>query len=195
MNDQIFHHAIVAFLALITIGSAIKVASTRRIIHAAYWLFPVFAGIAGFYLYLDAHFLAAIQVLIYIGAILVLIIFAVTLTHGANDPEHRPSNTFVIPFALSSILLLVSLTAAVLVTHWPAPRASLAGLELVAGVPVTDVAALGVVLLQQYLLPFEIISVLLLAAMIAAIVMARKEHASEIIDDELNCIAREGGNE
>lgn len=171
-----------ALLAVITIFSAIKVASTRSIIHAAYWLLPVFAGIAGFYLYLDAQFLAAIQVLIYIGAILVLIIFAVTLTRNANDREMRQSNKLVVPVLFAAVVMLASLMAAVLNTTWPVTVNDISSYHLLPGLPVTDIAALGVVLLQQYLLPFEIISVLLLAAMIAAIVMARKER--DVVADE-----------
>lgn len=173
---ELIHYAIFALLALVTVGSAIAVATTRRIIHAAFWLFPVFAGIAGFYLYLDAQFLAAIQVLIYIGAILVLIIFAVTLTRHANDTEERQSNMLVLPVILSALVLLAALAGAIGMTHWQPAYRTVEQINLVPGVVVTDVAAIGLVLLQKYLLPFEITSVLLLAAMIGAIVLARKEH-------------------
>jgi len=172
---EIIHYAIFAFLALVTIGSAVLVAFTRRIIHAAFWLFPVFAGIAGFYLYLGAQFLAAIQVLIYIGAILVLIVFAVTLTRHANDTEEKQSNRFVIPVLLASFVMLLPLIGAALLNAWPAPVTDLDQVTLIANVPVTDVSAIGVVLMQQYLVPFEIASVLLLAAMVGALVLARKE--------------------
>lgn len=171
----IIHYAIFAFLALVTVGSAIAVASIRRIIHAAYWLFPVFAGVAGLYLYLDAQFLATVQVLIYIGAILVLIIFAVTLTRDPNTAEVRQSNRYVLPVVLASLVLLVALAGAVLVTPWDKPVANIDAVNYLPGVPVTDVAAIGVALIQQYLLPFEIASVLLLAAMIGAVVLAHKE--------------------
>ncbi|HEY3376547.1 MAG TPA: NADH-quinone oxidoreductase subunit J [Armatimonadota bacterium] len=173
--QSIMSQAVFALLALVTIGSALQVVATRRIIHAAYWLFPVFAGIAGFYLYLDAQFLAAIQVLIYIGAILVLIIFAVTLTRNAQGDEERQSNRFVLPMALSALVMLVALVGAVLLTPWAPPVSTIDGVLLLPNVPVGEVPAIGVVLLQQYLLPFEITSVLLLAAMVGAIVLARKE--------------------
>ena len=172
---EIIHYAIFAFLALVTIGSAVLVAFTRRIIHAAFWLFPVFAGIAGFYLYLGAQFLAAIQVLIYIGAILVLIVFAVTLTRHANDTEEKQSNRFVIPVILASFVMLLPLIGAALLNAWPAPVTDLDQVTLTANVWVTDVSAIGIVLMQQYLVPFEIASVLLLAAMVGALVLARKE--------------------
>jgi len=178
MNAQTINYAIFALLAVVTLVGALKVASTRSIMHAAFWLFPVFAGMAGFYLFLGAQFLAAIQVLIYIGAILVLIVFAVTLTRNSMDPESAQNNRLALPVGLAAAALVLALAGAVTRTAWGQPVASLAGIGLLPGAAVTDVSAIGVVLLQQYLIPFEIISVLLLAAMIGAIVMARKERAA-----------------
>ncbi len=174
-TQEIVHYSIFALLALVTVGGAIKVAASRSMIHAAFWLFPVFAGVAGFYLYLGAQFLAAIQVLIYIGAILLLIVFAVTLTRNAADTDEAQSNRFVIPVVLAALLLVVALVGAAVITPWREAGVDIDRLLLAPGVPVTDVSAVGLTLLQQYLLPFEIASVLLLAAMIGAIVLARKE--------------------
>lgn len=173
--------AIFGLLALVTLGGAIKVASTRSIIHAAFWLFPVFAGVAGFYLVLEAQFLAAIQVLIYIGAILVLIVFAVTLTRNAADTDEAQSNHFVVPVVLAAFALLIALIGAAKLMPLAEPGI-VRGLALAPGVAVTDVSGIGVVLLQQYLLPFEITSVLLLAAMIGAIVLARKERPEPVVE-------------
>jgi NADH-quinone oxidoreductase subunit J len=175
MNAQIIHYVIFALLAVVTLVGALRVVTTRSIMHAAIWLFPVFAGMAGFYLFLGAQFLAAIQVLIYIGAILVLIIFAVTLTRNSMDPEDAQNNRFALPVGLAAAALVLALVGAVTKNPWGQPVPSLAGIGLLPGVEITDVSALGVVLLQQYLIPFEVASVLLLAAMIGAIVMARKE--------------------
>lgn len=174
--SEILHRGIFAVLALVTVISAIKVVTTRNIVHAAFWLFPVFAGVAGFYLYLGAQFLAAIQVLLYIGAILVLIVFAVTLTRGVGEGNEPQSNGFAIPVIVAALVLLAALVGAMHVTPWAAPVENIDGVALLPNVAVTDVSAIGVVLLQQYLIPFEIASVVLLAAMIAAIVMARKDH-------------------
>jgi len=178
MNAQTLNSVIFALLAVVTLIGALKVVSTRSIMHAAFWLFPVFAGVAGFYLFLGAQFLAAIQVLIYIGAILVLIVFAVTLTRNPMDPEDAQHNRFAIPVGLAAIALVLALAGAVMRNGFGQPVQDLNGISLLSGVGVTDVSAIGVVLLQQYLLPFEIASVLLLAAMIGAIVMARKERAA-----------------
>ena len=190
-THAIINYAIFAFLALVTIGSAIAVASTRRIIHAAFWLFPTFGGVAGFYLYLGAQFLAAIQVLIYIGAILVLIVFAVTLTRNANDSDERQSNRFVFPMILSALVLLIPLVGAVLLTPWPQAVSDIDSVTIVYNVFVTDVPAIGIVLLQQYLVPFEIASVLLLAAMVGALVLARKEPPAEEATTDVETETRE----
>lgn len=179
MNAQTIHYAIFALLAAVTLIGALKVVTTRSIMHAAFWLFPVFAGIAGFYLFLGAQFLSAIQVLIYIGAILVLIVFAVTLTRNPMDPEDAQNNRFGIPMALAAAALVLALVGAARMSGLAVTGAeSIDDINLLPGVAVTDVSAIGVVLLQQYLLPFEIASVLLLAAMIGAIVMARKERTA-----------------
>jgi NADH:ubiquinone oxidoreductase subunit 6 (subunit J) len=177
MNAQHIHYGIFALLALVTLVGALRVVLSRSIMHAAFWLFPVFAGVAGFYLYLGAQFLAAVQVLIYIGAILVLIIFAVTLTRNSMDPEDAQNNRFFIPVSLAAVALILALAGAAVANRWPKAFTTkqFEGLVLMPNVHVTDVTAIGVVLLRQYLLPFEIASVLLLAAMIGAIVMARKE--------------------
>jgi NADH-quinone oxidoreductase subunit J len=138
--------------------------------------------VAGLYLSLGAQFLAAIQVLIYIGAILVLIVFAVTLTRDATDTEKPQSNGFAIPVVLAALLLVAALAGALLT----APHKGYIALDtvsLIPGVKVTDISAIGLVLFQQYLLPFEIASVLLLAAMVGAIALARKEHDAKEITD------------
>jgi len=183
---NLISYAIFGVLALVTVISALQVASARSIIHAAFWLFPVFAGVAGFYLLLDAQFLAAIQVLIYIGAILVLIIFAVTLTRNAAGGDEAQANRYVPAVIVSAVMLLLALVGAAAKTDWVLPPyKSVDAVLLMPNVPnvsVTDMSAIGLVLLQQYLLPFEIASVLLLAAMIGAIVLARKERETPAAD-------------
>lgn len=177
--NTVIQYGIFSLLALVTVVSAFKVVLSRSVIHAAFWLFPVFAGVAGFYLYLDAQFLAAIQVLLYIGAILVLIVFAVTLTRNGSDTEDAQRNRFGLPVVLAAGALMVALVTAVPPEFWTNQGLKAIEQVTIANVPVTDVAAVGLVLLQPYLLPFEIASVLLLAAMIGAIVLARKERESD----------------
>jgi NADH:ubiquinone oxidoreductase subunit 6 (subunit J) len=176
MTGDRIQDVIFGLLALATVGSALKVVMTRSIVHAAFWLFPVFAGVAGLYLVLGAQFLAAIQVLIYIGAILVLIVFAVTLTRNAGDSDVAQTNQFALPVTLAAAILAAALVNAARLVFWPPTTAITPEMVPVApGVMAGDVAAIGMSLLQEYLLPFEIASVLLLAAMVGAIVLARKD--------------------
>ena len=125
---------------------------------------------AGLYVLLSADFLAAVQLLIYVGGILVLIIFAVMLTHQITDV--RVSNQSLRPF--QGVLTLVGIFAITLgvifKTRWP-----MAG-RLNIG-PTT--APIGEQLLNEYLLPFEIVSVLLLVALMGAAVIVRREVRSE----------------
>src|SRR5215203_3805453 len=79
--------AVFYLIAIITVGSAVVVAFSRNIIYSAFSLLGTFAGVAGLYVFLGADFVAAVQVLIYVGGILVLILFAVMLTHRITDVE------------------------------------------------------------------------------------------------------------
>ncbi len=178
-SAELYHYGLFAILALVTLFGAFRVAFARSIMHAAFWLFPVFAGTAGFYLFLNAQFLAAVQVLIYIGAILVLIVFAVTLTQNAMDPDESQTNRYVVPAILAAVVMVITLGGALLLNARWQPVPDLTAITVAPGVEVTEVSALGLVLLQHYLLPFEIASVLLLGAMIGAIVLARKERARQ----------------
>ncbi len=153
-------------LAAVSVASALAVVITRDIFRAALFLVLCFLTIAGIYITLGADFLAAVQVLIYIGAISVLIIFAIMLTREAQ--RGSPSNRLRLPALAIGVLLLATLVFAVLVTPWnvvvPLPEAE----------PTTaGIAARLFDLEGGFVLPFEIVSVLLLAAAIGAIVLAR----------------------
>ncbi len=151
-------------LAALTLVSGAVVAFSRNIIHATVALLGCFLGIAGLYVQLSADFLAAVQVLVYVGGTLTLILFAVMLTARIEDV--RTSNTSTglpVGVALVAALLLV-LGKVATTTAWPeTPRA-----------PMPSTAKLGHALLGDYLLPFELGSILLLAAMIGAVVLARR---------------------
>jgi NADH-quinone oxidoreductase subunit J len=154
-------------LALLTLGSAGVVAFARNIIHSAVALLGTFCGIAGMYVQLSADFLAATQVLVYVGGTLTLILFAVMLTarienvRDSNPPTRRGA-----AFALVAVLLFV-LGKIAGDTLWPiAPAAQIA--------QVPSTARLGHAFLGEYVLPFELASIVLLAAMIGAVVLARR---------------------
>jgi len=163
-----------ALLVIVTVASAFVVVSTRNIVHAALALGFCFFGVAGFYLLLDAPFIAAAQVLIYVGSITVLILFAIMLTAQTTGPREaggrEPRGSA--QWKLLSGAVVLALFAAVLlptlrVASWP-----------LSAEPVRDALTyLTRGLLQTYLYPFEVASVLLLAALVGAIVLAKEERS------------------
>ena len=153
-------------IAVITIGSAIVVAFSRNIIYSAFSLLGTFMGVAGIYVFLGADFVAAVQVLIYVGGILVLILFAVMLTHRITDVEITNRSAGRIPALFIIAVFLVLLVQTVWETPW-------VKVKEIAHQPTT--AKIGELFLENYLLPFELASLVLLAAMIGAVVISRKE--------------------
>jgi len=151
-------------LAALSLGSAVAVVMLRNLFHAALFLILSFIGVAGLYLTLQADFLAAVQILLYAGAIAVLIIFAVMMTQDTAkaNTENRQWATA----AIIAMLMLALIGTVVVTAVWPISRE--APLEI-------TTEAIAEVLFNQYVLPFEIASVLLLAAMIGALVLARGE--------------------
>jgi len=151
-------------VAALTVASALGVVLTRNILYAALFLVVSFAGVAAVFVLLNADFLAAVQLLIYAGAIAVLIIFAIMMTQ--NPVKAGISNEQRWPAFILAALMLVVLLAGATATVWP--LSSLAPLE-------ATTAPLGKLLLNEFVLPFEVVSVLLVAAMIGAIVISRED--------------------
>jgi NAD(P)H-quinone oxidoreductase subunit 6 len=153
------------FLAALTLGSAGIVALSRNIIYSAIALLGTFLGIAGLYIQLSADFLAAVQVLVYVGGTLTLILFAVMLT--AQIENVRTSNTsrgrWAAFILVAVVLLLLGLVANR--TVWPDQATA-------AAMPSTS--KLGHAFLSDYMLPFEVASIVLLGAMIGAVAIARR---------------------
>ena len=166
-------------IALSAIGSSIAVVQTRDLFRAALFLAAAFLSIAGLFVLLRAEFLAVVQVLIYVGAISVLIIFAVLTT---RDVEHgNPSNMLRIPAAILALLFLVVASITMLNTDWnllsssEAASATVAGVERDSGGDVPDlIPTIAELLLQDYVLVFEVASVLLLATIVGALVLVRR---------------------
>lgn len=151
-------------LAALILGGAAGVAFSRNILHAAFLLLLTLSGTAGLYFFLGADFLGVAQILIYVGGILVLVLFAVLLTRRIGDV--KVSNRALGYGAALPIALLIGvfLINALSRAAWPRTEAVAA--------PVT--ARLGDAFLREYLLPFELISLLLLMALVAAMVIARR---------------------
>ncbi len=158
--------AVFYLIAAITIGSALVVAFSRNIIYSAFSLLGTFMGVAGIYVFLGADFVAAVQVLIYVGGILVLILFAVMLTHRITDVEVTNRAAGRLPALIIIAVLLYLLFGAITETPWARAKQI---------VYAPTAWKIGDQFLDTYLLPFELASLVLLAAMIGAVVISRKE--------------------
>ena len=160
-----------AFVVLALVGTvtAVRLVTARNVVHAALYLVVTLGAVAGAFLLLSAEFIAWVQILIYVGAIVILFLFGLMLTKapiGRDTLDHRWENRIVGGVvALLLFLGLASLTLRV----WPLDATP-------ASAPVAgSTAALGESLFHDYVLPFEVVSFLLLAALIGAIVLARKD--------------------
>ncbi len=154
-------------LGTITLGAALLMVTRRNVFHAALFMMLSFFGVAGLYVLLEAPFLAAVQLFIYIGAISILIIFAIMVTRGLMSPDNRADNRQSGTAALVAVALCGVLAWAVLSRPWD-----------VAPAPVAErtIALLGVTLVGPggFVVPFEIASVLLLIALIGAVTIAKE---------------------
>ncbi len=161
-----FATVIFYLVAAVTVVFAAVVAFSRNIVHSAFSLVGTFGGVAGIYVLLGADFVAAVQVLIYVGGILVLILFAVMLTHRIAEVEITNRSVGKLPALITAGILLFSLFQAIQETRWV--KAQETGY-------LTTTAQIGDLFLQNYLLPFELASVVLLVALIGAVILSRKE--------------------
>lgn len=157
---------VVFFLvAALTLTAAFATVLLRNVFHAGLALVGTFFGVAAIYLMLEAEFLAIVQVLIYIGAIAVLILFAIMLTRGLMKNEDSGMNKQWAWAAIAISTLFLGMFIVILQVPW----------LLNSSVIATDIVPfLGTELLTTYLLPFEIVSVLLLATLIGAFIIARE---------------------
>lgn len=152
-------------LVAVMLGSALLVVTLRDIIRCGLAMIVSFGALAGIYVTLGAPVLAAAQVLVYIGAIAVLILFAVMLTQSKNAPTRLVFQTQAIPAAVASLVLAVLLALAVTTTDWGD----------VSGAIETNTNELARLLFAQYVLPLEIVGVLLLAAVVGGVYLAKRE--------------------
>jgi NADH-quinone oxidoreductase subunit J len=173
MADAILFYAL-AGLLLVSAGLVVTV---KDIFHAALWLALALFVVAALYVTLGAYFLAAIQVLIYIGAVVVLAIFVINLTRTVTRAPVTLSRRWVIPAALVSALAACLIVVALLKSAGPGNPALGPAPDVPAGHD--SAAALGRQLLGAYVIPFELVSVLLLSALIAAIVIVGKDREDE----------------
>jgi len=151
-------------LAALTVGSAIVVVLARSLIYNAFALLFTFFGVAGLYVLLGADFLAAAQLLVYIGGILVLLLFGVMLTHKIYQLDLRTETVQLVPGLIVAAGLFVVLSTVALHTEW----------TTAAREPAPTTRAIGELFLSTYLLPFEAASVLLLVALMGAAMIVRR---------------------
>lgn len=165
----------VVFLVLagVLLGSSLMVVMSRNIIRSGLYMVLAFAGLAGFYALMGATIVAAAQVLIYVGAISVLILFAVMLTQSKSGPARLVFHSQAWAAAIASVVVALLLVMSVMFTTWPlAMPTSIAQ-------SAHDVAQL---LFSDYVLAFEVISLLLLAAVIGGIYLARRDSIPDPAD-------------
>jgi NADH-quinone oxidoreductase subunit J len=157
-------------LAAVTLGSALLTVTVRNIFHAALWLALCFAGVAGIYVMLHAEFLFAVQLLIYVGAIAVLILFAVMLSRELMGERMPATHTW--GQILAAIVLTIALFVIGIQCLWPlivnkAQAVTPAGLDMT--------SEIGKGFLTYHLLPFEIASIVLLVALAGAVYLAKPD--------------------
>lgn len=155
-------------LTLITLVSALQVVRARNVIHAGFWLLPVFLGVSGLFATLEAHFFFIVQVMVYAGAILVIILFALQLTRDVASPDAKPHNRMRGPALFLSGALAIALI-------WVAAQANTSIAEAAPAGMAEQTRHLGIALVGPYVVPFEVASMILLSALIGAIVVARNE--------------------
>lgn len=174
---QVLYQAIFFILAALTIVSALMVVTRQNIIHAALWLIASFFGVAGLYMMMHAEFIAIVQILVYIGAISILVLFAIMLTRQVTgEGEQLFFKRWWVGLLVSGALFSAVLIPTLVNHPWnvPQPAADAAAQpEQVAGT-----VELGTAFMREYLLPFEVASVILLVALIGAVVIAFEERAS-----------------
>ena len=160
--------AIFLVTAVVTLGGAVMVVTARNLIHAALWLILTLFGVAVMYGLLSAPFFTVIQVVIYIGAIAILMIFAVMLTRRVRQEAGSSVNK---GWWMAGLMSLVLFTALVwMFSTWSGFQTTLP--ELPAGVDPIKELGIALVSPSAYVIPFEIASVLLVAALIGAVVVA-----------------------
>jgi NADH-quinone oxidoreductase subunit J len=152
-------------LSAITLGAAVAVVTSRNLFHSALFMVLSFVGVAGLYILLEAGFLAAVQILVYVGAISILIIFAIMLTRRLMAKDLVQRNAQWAISGLVALLLFVVLAFVLLRVDWPVVEAAVSR---------ESISILGQELMSTYVLPFEVASVLLLVALVGSIIIARE---------------------
>ena len=162
---QDWDDALFWILSAVMLGSGLLVVTMRDIIRCGLAMIVCFLALAGIYVLMGAPLLGAAQVIVYIGAISVLILFAIMLTQTKDAPSRLVFQTQAVPAAIASVVVAILIALAVAATDWG---------ELTERVRLAT-SRMSEVLFEQFVFPFEIVSVLLLAAVIGGVFLAKRE--------------------
>lgn len=161
LYDIIFY-----LFALVTVVSAIVVVTSKNIIYSAFSLLVTLFGVAGLYVLLGSDFIAIVQLMVYVGGILILLIFGVMLTHKITNVEIKTGTVHIIPAIVGVTFLAVAFLVVLFNTDWHIQPGS---------IPQTTTKDLGKLLVTDYVLIFELLGILLLIALVGAASIARRE--------------------
>jgi NADH-quinone oxidoreductase subunit J len=154
-------------LAALSIAAAIGVVTVPNVVHAALFLILTLLGVAGFYILLSSEFLALVQILIYAGTVSILMLLALMLTRGAqqNLPSVPSGGQWPLGFVVSSVLA-IALLVAVFDSDWPRDTGQ---------VTIVSLDTLAGALFRDWLMPFEVVSIVLLVALLGAVILAHQD--------------------
>lgn len=161
-----FYDIIFYLFAVITVVSAAFVVTTKNVIYSAFFLLFTFFGVAGIYVLLGADFLAVVQIMVYVGGILILLLFGVMLTNKITDVDIRTGTVHLLPAAIGVAVFSGALIAVMVWTNWKSEPGQ---------IPITTSKELGSLLITNYVLIFELLGILLLIALIGAASIARRD--------------------
>ncbi len=160
-----------AIIAVVTIAAGVAAMSLRNLVHCALALTVAFAGLAAAYLQLGAQFVGFTQVLVYVGAVAILIVFAILLTRGAEPPQQSVLSSGWLTGIVVAVVVLAVLVYAI------AKSSVLQG--AVPPQPEVTVHQIGEALMNKFVLPLEVVGLLLTAALIGAVIIAMKEEGKK----------------
>jgi NADH-quinone oxidoreductase subunit J len=155
-------------LAIMTLAGSVAAMTLRRLVHCALALAVSFAGLAALYLNLGAEFAGLAQLLVYVGAIAILIVFAILLTRSAETELQKVFS----PSGIAGALLALAVFG---VLAWAVMGSSLTRSSVTGTAPQASMREIGFALMQRYVLPLEVIALMLTAAMIGAVILALRE--------------------
>jgi len=172
---MVTQNVIFVLLSIVACVGGFAVVRTPNIVHAALYLVAVLAAVAGMYLLIAAEFLAWVQVLIYIGAVMVLLLFGIMLTRSPMGDNEDLDNANRLPAYTVAISMFVVITALILDAFNNDKKIAIGGVEANGTLANGKMSALSKSLIFDNVFAFELVGVLLLAALIGAIVLARKD--------------------